>query len=177
MSDETPLTIQELADELGVSKKTIHRWVEEGGCPHDRATTQGRPLLFDKSAVVAWMTQTGHTGLMGRPPEGIKGGEEDSTDVAKIAKLTRFVNLEIKRYEAARRKRVEDIAAGTLIDRAEVERGRIERIGFVRAGLLALPGKLAPRLVGLSSTDIQRELDREVNYLLAQFAGQDDQPA
>lgn len=172
------LTTEEMAAELGVTRRTLARW-NEAGCPHEGGGP-GRPIYYDKAAVIAWMEATGATGTPGRPPQGAerKGGTEDDglgevpSDVSKIAVLTRKVNLAIKMQELKKRARLERIAIGELHDRGECERGRLERIAAVKAGLLALPGKLAARLENREAAEIQRELDREVRHLLAQFAGQ-----
>ncbi|MBX3467172.1 MAG: helix-turn-helix domain-containing protein [Planctomycetes bacterium] len=175
------LTAEEMAAELGIAATTLKRWVREAGCPIESGS-HGKAFKFDKDKVLAWMEKTGATGLMGKPPAGSERvSEEEQTaqtnDLSKIAKLTKVVHLEIKRLEAAKRKRVERIAEGELHDRVDCERATLAKIAAVRTGLLSLPGKLSARLAGREAPDVQRELEREVAHLLAQFAGQGGSPA
>lgn len=177
MTEDGKLTTDEMAEELGVTRKTLQRW-NAAGCPHEGGG-HGKPIFYDKAAVIAWMESTGATGTPGRPPQGAERKADDGAavdelpaDVQKIATLTRKVNLAIKMQELRKRERLEKIAAGELHDRGECERGRLERIATVKAGLLALPGKLATRLENREAPEIQREIDREVRHLLSQFAGQ-----
>jgi hypothetical protein len=177
------LSIDKMAEELGLAAVTIRRWVGLG-CPHEKAPGLRGALSFDKAEVVAWMERTGATGLMGKPPAGSERVQEDdpaagaaTTDLAKIAKLTKLVHLEIKKLDAAKRKRLEKIAEGELHDRGDCERGTLQKIAAVRAGLLALPGKLSARLAGRDATTVQEELTREVIHLLAQFSGQQESAA
>ncbi|MCO5167864.1 MAG: helix-turn-helix domain-containing protein [Planctomycetes bacterium] len=94
-------------------------------------------------------------------------------DPARLATLIKRVSLEIKRLERRRRERLERVAAGELLDRAEVERGRLERIAHVRAGLLALPAKLAPQVAGRDHHEVHVIVEREVRALLRLYAGEE----
>lgn len=47
------LTAEQLADELGVTKRKVYRWRDEHGLP---ATSVGRSLYFRSSDVAAWLT-------------------------------------------------------------------------------------------------------------------------
>lgn len=62
------MKVRQAADALGISTRTLYRWVSEG-CPHEGGGS-GRALRFDLRRVAAWMERTGATGLMGRPPRG-----------------------------------------------------------------------------------------------------------
>lgn len=170
------LTIDQMADAIGVTRQAVGRYVS-AGCPHQGSGRRGDPYTFDRDEVIAWLERTGRDGIHGAADPCISQivdhQQAATTDITKINKLTRVVSLEIKRLEAARRKRLERIAEGELHDRVDCERGRLQRIATVRAGLLALPGKLAARLVGREPHEIEAEITREVHHLLAQFAGQD----
>lgn len=173
------LTIDQMADVIGVTRQAVGRYVS-AGCPHQGIGKKGDPYTFDRDEVIAWLEQTGRDGIHGAATPGATPRTTTDTpttqttptiDVAKINKLTRLVGLEIKRLEVARRKRLERIAEGELHDRVDCERGRLQRIATVRAGLLSLPSRLAARLVGREAHEIEAEIAREVHHLLAQFAG------
>lgn len=62
-------------------------------------------------------------------------------------------------------------AIGDLIPRAEVERGRIERIQTVKKALLALPKRMAPQLVGLEARELETVLKERMEEIITDFAG------
>ena len=48
---------QQLADALGVTRRIIYRWTEEGTLPHLKI---GRLVRFDEAAVEAWLASHRH---------------------------------------------------------------------------------------------------------------------
>lgn len=48
-------TADELAERLGVNRKTIYEAAQRGDIPHRRL---GRRLIFERGAVLAWLRQT-----------------------------------------------------------------------------------------------------------------------
>lgn len=170
------ISIVELAADLDLDDGTLRRWAK-AGCPHEGGGDQ--PYLFDRAAVLAWMDETGRTGQRGRPAAGTapddQGGGLGPT--RKIREATAAVNLRLKRLDAQRKERIERTAMGLLIPVDEVERGRLQRIAAVKAGLLSLPGKLAPRIANRDATEIQAEIEREVYSLLREFAGEPEPAA
>ncbi len=163
------LNIDEMAAELGVTRQAIGRYTK-AGMPHGGAGKKHDPYTYDAEACLAWV-DANRSGIQGSTVTADVAPATSSDDAGKIVKFTRIVNLEIKKLEAARRKRLERIAEGELHDRAECERGRLQRIATVRSGLLALPGKLSARLAGREPHEIDAEVTREVTHLLAQFSG------
>jgi hypothetical protein len=59
---------------------------------------------------------------------------------------------------------------GQLLDAATVERGRVQRILVVKQGLVGMPARVAPRLVGKTQEEIQAELDAEIDSACRAFA-------
>ncbi len=106
------------------------------------------------------------------PPRPRKKAEKDAEplDLATITEQLaaaelrkRKADADLKEIEAAKRR-------GELLNALDVERGLMRRISTVKAGLLALPGKLAARLQNRESRFIQEEIEREVEQLLQLYA-------
>jgi len=87
-----------------------------------------------------------------------------------LRKLSAVAAARKELADAAKRELEVAQRRGDLLERAEVERGRVQRILVVKQGLTALPAKLAARLVGRTQEEIQAELDAEVDTLLRAFA-------
>ncbi len=68
MASGRAATTADLAERFAVDIKTINRWVARG-CPHDGGG-RGRPCLFNRGEVVAWLAAEGLTGADGRPVKG-----------------------------------------------------------------------------------------------------------
>lgn len=157
-----PVPIAEAVNLLGASDSTIRRWVREG-CPHERVGTQ---IMLDLKAVRDWHTERrGTPDVTGRGrPSVLDTAPENVKEAIAVATLRKLV---------AQAERVEhDLAEkrGQVLPRAEVETGRLARIAFVRAGLLALPARLAQRCAGRDAVEVEREADEEVRKLLEGFS-------
>jgi len=50
------LSVEEIADHLGISKETVYRWLEKGGIPAHRI---GKLWKFRPSEVDRWVTKGG----------------------------------------------------------------------------------------------------------------------
>jgi hypothetical protein len=94
---------------------------------------------------------------------GLRSGKADTSGRDERTRLAaaRAAKLELERA----------ILAGRYVRRADVERGRVARVVAVRARLLALP-LLAGELAGLAAGEIETRLTREVETMLAEFAGE-----
>jgi hypothetical protein len=171
-------TTDEVLAAFGIPRATIQRWVA-ADCPHDKGP-EGN--LFDLEEVREWMRRAGRAGTRGRPSEldtlereiAAAGDEADGADDAEfaakakramvLARLRKEIAL-ASRYERENREREKQ-----LLELDEVERGRLERIAFVKAGLLALPGKLAARLATREAREIEVLLEEAVTDLLTEFS-------
>ena len=59
-----------------------------------------------------------------------------------------------------------------VLDKEEVEKGRIARILAVKRAFLALPQAIAPILAGKVAGEIQASLTNRIREIIGQFAGQ-----
>lgn len=71
MSTEKWLSVEEIADHLGISKETVYRWLEKGKIPAHRV---GKLWKFRTSEVDAWVLK-GDAGEVEN--EGAKRGQDD----------------------------------------------------------------------------------------------------
>lgn len=63
-----------------------------------------------------------------------------------------------------------DQESGKLVSQKEADRERAEEIANVKAKLLGLPVKVAPRCAGLSAREIEGILRTEIYAVLKEFA-------
>lgn len=68
--DERWLSVDEIADYLGVSKDTVYAWINEKGMPAHR---MGRLWKFKREEVDGWVTSGGASA---RPGAGMRGARE-----------------------------------------------------------------------------------------------------
>ena len=71
---------------------------------------------------------------------------------------------------ALNRERENEVVAGKLIPRDEVERASRQDGGMVRSELLGLGSKIAPQLVGLDEVEIKTVVDQWATETLAAWA-------
>ncbi len=71
---------------------------------------------------------------------------------------------------ALNRERENEVIAGKLIPRDEVERASRQDGGMVRSELLGLGAKIAPQLVGLDEVEIKTVVDQWATETLAAWA-------
>jgi len=164
-------TTAEVCAVLGITGMTLGRWAAKHGCPK-----RGRNS-WDLDAVRAWMREAGKDGRPGRPvnyvrdstvPRGGDGEQdEDLRDAYLRAKLRKEIAMASKHELDVLTRR------GELLDAADVQRGRLERIAHARAILLGLPSSLALDVRSLP-LDAAEELIRErIHGALRELAGED----
>lgn len=157
------LTEAELLEALGLpdlTPQTLWRYRNEG-MPHV-PMARGQ-YFYSLEKVRTWMTVHGKTGVQGRPKKGDLPEE--------LKKELTEVRIQKERVLVAKHQHLLDRAQGLVLTKQEVEEGRLARVAAVKAGLLALPGKLSQRLAMRDAVAIQRELEDEVRSLLHAFAG------
>jgi predicted component of type VI protein secretion system len=112
------------------------------------------------------MADNNLTGEMGKPMG------EMSIELKR--EMLRKIKAQVNKYEQEiRTMRLEfETRISGLVSKEEVERGHVQRIAFVKAGLLSLPATLAPQLEGLSAQEIQTKMHAEVIRLLEHFSRQ-----
>lgn len=142
----------ELVPMLATTRKTLLEW-EAAGLPVNR---EAHPITYDLFKILPWLKQRW---LVGTEP-GTKSKRDAEIDLL----VARKVHLELKTR----------LATGQLLDRADVERGRCERIKMVRVGLQQLGRALAPAVLELDKDTTLEEAEAliwsYVKPLLAAFA-------
>lgn len=160
--DEARVPTEEIAEVMGVTPSTIHKWRRNHGCP---SIPVGKDFYFNPEKVRAWKAE--HPEL-GAAPEG--GRPSTLIDGQPLNELLGRVKIRKELALAARHEHNLELLRREVIPASEVREGNLRRIAEVRANLLALPGKLAGSLVGLSEREVYARLDEEVRAMLARFA-------
>ena len=138
-------TQAEVAQALGVTKRTIERWVSQG-MP---ITREGNYDLLD---IKAWKVTR-------KRFKYLKDNEKEKWDIEYRKNKALIIKIE---YEKT---------LGQLISREEVEKGRIARILAVKNAFLVLPTRLAPLLAMKEPVEIQEILYENIAEILDDFAG------
>lgn len=129
----------QLAEIIGVSERTITTW-QKNGLPIAEDGTRGNQNLYQTEEVIAWMIQRELTQRI----EQFGGDEEEFFNYEKEnARLTHHKANLAELEESAKRRE--------LIPIGEVKEVEENIIAGGRAKLLAIPKKLAPRLLGLEN--------------------------
>lgn len=152
---------------LGMSHQAFADWVRHplwpfGNAPWPRETvpmmrTWAEQTLRRSSTTQAAASQSAEQRQLAR--EGLQIKRAVDIERLKLLRLDRLVQ------ERA------------LIDRTEVEHGRVARIVAVRTAFLALPERLAETLAMQPSHVIESVLDRELRQICDDFAGGAPAPA
>lgn len=159
------ITRKELMEELGVTAQCVWRY-QKDGMPH--VPMAGGETYYNLEKVRTWMQVNGVTGKQGRPATA------DDPELAETKKKLLEAKLAKETVLTKKHEHLLDLAQGRVLKKDEVENGRLARVATVKAGLLALPGKMAARLAHRDALDVQRELQAEMLALLRAFAGEDD---
>jgi hypothetical protein len=95
------------------------------------------------------------------PPAGLVDGVISFAEAARREKVARAALLELDLK----------VKRGELVDKVKVEEAAAKVATLVRAGIEAIPAKIAPRLVNLeTAAEAARKLQREVKVVLADLA-------
>ena len=129
---------QQVAEIFGAAPSTIESWVRKG-CPRISKGAPGRQAQYDTVEVYRWLI----------------GGQELD------------LNQERAKLAVEQRKRIEmqnEEASGRLIDTAEVHKAWTKYVAACRAKLLAMPTKLAPVMLGVTSPTEAKDLIKKAVY-------------
>ncbi len=135
----------EVAQALGVDKRTVERWVSQD-MP---VTSEGNYDLLDIKAwrmTKQWCKNLGET-------------EKEKWDIEYRKNKALLIKIE---YEKT---------LGELVSREEMEKGRIARILAVKRSFLALPTRLAPVLAMREPREIETVLYEAIVEIIEEFAG------
>jgi transcriptional regulator with XRE-family HTH domain len=148
-------TLQELADQVGLSKSTLAKYAREGW-DRDPATLDD----FRKQHRTKPVGTESLTPRMDRrapdEPDDDDSRRNWSDEYRRVRTLQAVVELKARQ--------------GELIRRDEVERLFVMRVAEVRAGLLLLPRQLARRLAHQDAATIEADLEAEVLALLERYS-------
>ena len=138
-------TQAEVAQSLGVDKRTVERWAGQG-MP---VTSEGNYDLMD---IKAWRMTRQRYRHLGET-------EKDKWDIEYRKNKALLMKIE---YEKT---------LGQLISREEVQKGRIARILAVKRSFLALPTRLAGVLAMKEPPEIETILYESICEIINEFAG------
>lgn len=163
------LTTDDLIDELGITKRSVNRWLA-AGLPHDE-TPNGKRFNLDE--VHTWMLDNGRGTSRGRQFGQLQGpGGHDIENMDAIETKEELLKAKLRK-EIAQATRYElDVQQrrGELLEKSEVERGRLDRIARARAVLLGGPPTLAADLEGLNLEERERRIREWVLEALGELS-------
>jgi hypothetical protein len=149
--------IRRIADEAGLDPKTVRRALEALELTEQQAEADFANTV---TVVTAWADSDR---VVGHATNGRGGGGH----VSELAQA----RAESERHRAEKMRLQNERLRGSLIDRAAATETVTRLLGDFRTALLAMNGKLAPKLVGLSDVRaISRIIDTEVRDTLTAFA-------
>jgi transcriptional regulator with XRE-family HTH domain len=152
LSDLNKLLVKEIAEVLGVDRRSISRWVRDENLPKNSDGT------FDAGRCVGW--------LLNRLEERLEQQAEEGPENAESARwLAAFRRERYKLSKLERRQR-----EGTLISWVEVVKEWVARVVVVTSGLETFADRLAPLLAGKGREEIREVLRKEVRELRDQYA-------
>jgi len=159
-------TDEDLEAEFDISKRTVKRWIA-AGLPHSLVDGRRR---YSFEEVRAWMDENGRTGERGRIEGSLNYEGTLSGDVKEDllrAKLRKEI-AQANRYELDVQQR-----RGELLERSEVEKGRIQRIAHAKATLMST-STLAADLEGCNLEQRERKIEAWVEAALKELSKEDD---
>lgn len=153
-----PMTARQVAVLLNTHPTTLSNWARLGlpnlGRDEKRPNC---PTMYDIIEVQKWINEQ-------KKRDSPVEGEEGQEGVGPVSKPLADLRLVLQkiRSQRANADRLElevRVRRGDLLERAEVEEARGERIAAVKAVMFSMPAKLAPMLVGRNQRTIQRALE------------------
>lgn len=156
MTKQSPLvTRRELAKSLDVHMQTVTGW-EGGGLPVKEPGRKGKPSLYSEADVREW--------LANREKAAQKNGTVDLTRERALRERAQRISLE----------QLQQIRAGDLVPRVQVERAWAAEVSAVRAKLLAWPSTISDRLYRESAVKgvkgVERVIKEAVEGLLRELS-------
>lgn len=144
-------TQEQLAKAFKVSLRTVQRWITDG-MP---VTREGYYNLLE---IQAWRL--------------LRNDKKNKLDPDTEKWVSRYRQAKAKQEEIKLKK-----ITGELVDKQEVEKGRVERILVIKKALLSLPHEMAPALAGLDEREILVTLQERIEKIINNFAGENPSDA
>jgi DNA-binding transcriptional regulator YiaG len=138
----------ELAEFLGVDRKTIQRWRKEDNFPQPMA--DGR---YDVIAVRDWRERSRDS------------GSTNAEDQSKAEGEARRVWLQVEKLEHEI-----EVSKGEFISIAQAQADVAQMCSRARSILLAIPDTLAPLVIGKTATQAQQLIRKEIDNALTQIS-------
>lgn len=183
------LNVRAICEALGIKEVTLHGYVRRG-CPCDLPAKRGRgqSKMFNESEMRAWLRKEGLTARVGRPPAvdvptdpaaldaalevaETAGDDDDGPEGAPEFTELSQAKLEKERWLGRIAKLKALQTEGRLIDSEEAQLAWAAEGARLKAAILAIPTRVAPRLVGLQSAhEAMTVVQAELRAVLAQLA-------
>lgn len=139
---------KELAEILGVDRKTIQRWKKEDNFPKPMADNR-----YDVLAVRDWREKTRSSSTT------------QIEDQSKAEGEARRVWLQVEKLEHEI-----EVSKGNYITIAQAQEDVSRMCSVARQILLAIPDTLAPLVIGKSATEAQQLIRKEIDNALSQIS-------
>jgi PTS system nitrogen regulatory IIA component len=125
MASHDIMTVEEVADYLRVSERTVYEWAQKGEIPAGKLGTTWR---FKRSEIERWVDRRLAGGRRGVGPQPFAIGNVLSRD--------RVVIIEETRKDAALRRTIEALARSSMVkDRGELTRAIFNREALMSTGI------------------------------------------
>jgi phage terminase Nu1 subunit (DNA packaging protein) len=159
------LNLTQVAEVFGVVPSTVSAWLRRGLPALKRSTGRGSGAngwVFDSAAVSEWLREDALEASVSKV-DGVSIAEGRRRKVLAQAALA---ELEVARMQAE------------LVPAEEISRVWGRMVGNCRARLLAIPSKLAPRLITLADQEaVYAELKHEIYEALTELASKENDEA
>ena len=132
----------ELAEILGVERKTIQRWLKIKGCP--QARSDGR---YNIPEFREWASKTGRKVA----DEGYDDDERSKLEVRRLRTICERLDLEL------------EVARGTYTANDSVSRDVFRLVATAKKVLEQMPSTLAPQVVGLTVAEAEKRIRHQVD--------------
>jgi len=137
MKQPEPLDQSQLATLLGVTTRRLRQIAEESPPPRE----EGRGALYPCADVGKWLRAYW-------APDGALDPQQERAALDKVRREVAELDRDKKR--------------GLLVDAEEVETEWLSGIGAIRAGMLAVPSRAAPEMLGLAD-------ERKIEDILTRY--------
>ena len=145
----------QLSEIVGKSQQTLTTW-QKNGLPIAVDGNKGTANQYDTEQVIDWMVQRGIDRAIGDRSDD--DGEYHDPD-KELAKL--------RKHQARKAKVDADLAEGIVLDAEEVQLAMGKMDAEVRTAMLALPSRMAPKVISMTSVrDIRMALKDDVQIAL-----------